>query len=150
MDSAPDQPLDIPRRSAPADLQRITPEAGELDDWRATLQHPAMTASLRLAKMVLRGVVIFGFSFIEIVAELLAPIVLIIGFGWSVLPGILAMAGPDPEARSFLTSLANTIPHEVRIGHTTLTPTGLIVDGVVLIAVVALCRTLQTIVVTEA
>ena len=125
-------------------------ESENLNDWRAALNHPAMAVALRLAKVVARGVVLFAFCFVEIMAELLAPIVLICGIGWAALPGMLSMAGTEGQAREVLSTVLQAIPREIHLGHTVLTPTALIVDGLLLMAVVALCRTVQTIVSTEA
>jgi hypothetical protein len=121
------------------------------DDWRAAATHPAVASALRLIRMVLRGVVVFAFCFLEIIAELAAPIVLICGIGWTALPGLLAVVGgSDGQVHDVVSSIAQAIPGQVRLGHTTLTPTTLIVDGLLLIGVVALCRTVQTIVASEA
>lgn len=125
-------------------------ESENLNDWRDALNHPAMVVALRLAKVVARGVVLFAFCFAEIMAELLAPIVLICGIGWAALPGMLSMAGTEGQAREVLGTVLQAVPRELHFGHTVLTPTALIVDGLLLMAVVALCRTVQTIVSTEA
>lgn len=146
MDSATDKPALLPK---PADRPVVSYDTEPADDWRLALNHPAMIVSLRLSKLVLRGVVLFAVSFIEIVAELLAPILLICGIGWSALPGILSMAGPEGQARDVIAGVAQSIPREIRVGHMVLTPATLIMDGLLLIAVVALCRTVQTIVSTE-
>ncbi len=128
----------------------MSKEVENLDDWRAALNHPAMVVALRVAKVVARGVVLFAFSFVEIVAELLAPLVLICGIGWAALPGLLSMAsGEGGQTHEMLNNVLQSIPREVHLGGMVLTPTGLIVDGLLLIAVVALCRTLQTIVSIE-
>ncbi len=128
-----------------------TTEDRERDDWRAAANHPAVLSALRLARMVLRGVVVFAFCFLEIIAELAAPILLICGVAWAALPGMLSVAGgPDGQVHDVLTSITQAIPTQFRFGHTTLTPTALIVDGLLLIGVVALCRTVQTIVASEA
>ena len=125
-------------------------EFENLNDWRDVLNHPAMVSALRIAKVVARGVALFGFSFVEIIAELLAPVVLICGIGWAALPSILSMASTaEGQAHDVLNTVLQSVPRELRVGHTLVTPTGLIVDGLLLIAVVALCRTLQTIVSTE-
>ncbi len=124
-------------------------EFEDLNDWRAALNHPAMVVALRIAKTVARGVVLFAFSFVEILAELLAPVVLIGGIGWAMLPGVLSMATPEGQAHDMLSNVVQSIPREIHFGHMSLTPTALIVDGLLLIAVVALCRTLQIIISTE-
>lgn len=117
-------------------------------EWHAVAHHPAVAAATRATRMTARGLVFFAFSFIEVLAELLAPIVLVFGIGWSALPGILSMAGPEGQAREFVATVVQAIPKEIHLGHTVITPTSLIVDGVLLVAVVALCRTVQALVTT--
>ncbi len=113
-------------------------------DWQTVASHPAMAAAVQATKMVVRGLILFAFSFIEIVAELLAPIVLVFGIGWAMLPAIVSIAGPEGQARDFVTAMVQAIPREIHFGRTAVTPTSLILEGVLLVAVVALCRTVQT------
>ncbi len=130
----------------PANLSASSPKPVEYDwgDWQTVASHPAMAAATRATKMVVRGLVLFAFSFIEIVAELLAPIVLVFGIGWAMLPGIVSIAGPEGQAKDFVAGMVQAIPREIHLGRTTVTPASLIVEGVLLVAVVALCRTVQT------
>ena len=124
-------------------------ERENLNDWRAALNHPARAAALRIGRAVARGLVLFGFCFVEIIAELLAPVVLIGGIAWSALPSLLSLASTEGQTHDLLNNVMQAVPRELHLGHTVVTPTGLIVDGLLLIGVVALCRTLQTIVATE-
>jgi hypothetical protein len=150
MDSAADRPRNTrSEHPRPATGRLLPPEPQELQDWREALNHPAMLVALRLARVVVRGVALFAVSFVEIMAELLAPIVLIAGIGWSLLPGLLSMAGTEGQAHELLNNVVQSVPRELHIGHLLLTPATLIVDGLLLIAVVALCRTVQTIINTE-
>ena len=121
-----------------------SPVAYDPGGWQAAASHPAMTAAVRATKMVVRGLILFAFSFVEIVAELLAPIVLVFGIGWAMLPGIVSIAGPEGQARDFVTAMVQAIPREIHLGRTAVTPASLILEGILLIAVVALCRTVQT------
>lgn len=121
-------------------------ESQDLSDWRTVLNHPVMVVTLRLARAVARGIVLFAVAFIEIIAELLAPIVLVGGIGWASLPGILSMAGTEGQAHEMLSNVLQSIPKQLHVGTMVLTPTALIVDGLLLVAVVALCRTVQTII----
>lgn len=132
--------------SKPANLSAASPKplAYDLGEWHTVANHPAMAAVTRATRMVARGLVLFGFSFVEIIAELLAPIVLVFGIGWAMLPGIVSIAGPEGQARDFVATMVQAIPHEIHLGRTVVTPTSLIVEGVLLVAVVALCRTVQT------
>jgi hypothetical protein len=120
-----------------------------LNDWRATLNHPAMGVALRIAKSVVRGMILFAVFFTEIVALLLAPIVLILGIGWAVLPAILKMVETQGQPHDLFGGVANAVPREILFGGMAITPTMLILDGVLLIAVAALCRTFETIVSSE-
>jgi hypothetical protein len=149
MDSAAHNHDDFSDRPETSQARRQPHEVQDLNEWRAALNHPAMVATLRIARLVMRGVVLFAFSFIEIMAELLAPIVLICGIGWAALPSLLSMAGNSGQARELLGSAVQSVPSEIHFGGMAFTPTALIVDGLLLIAVVALCRTMQTIVSTE-
>jgi len=115
-----------------------------MDDWRTVANHPAMAAATRVTKLVARGLILFAFSFVEIIAELLAPIVLVFGIGWAMLPGIVSIVGPEGQAREFVTTMVQAIPREIHFGRSVVTPMSLIVEGVLLVAVVALCRTVQT------
>jgi hypothetical protein len=137
--------------SKTTDLPHRTPEARRYDRaaWHSVAAHPAMTAVTRATRLVSRGLVLFVFSFVEIIAELLAPIVLVFGIGWAALPAIVSVAGAEGQAREFLTTLGQAIPKEIHLGRTAITPLSLIVDGVFLVAVVALCRTVQTLACTN-
>lgn len=104
---------------------------------------------MRLIKLVLRGIVLFAISFIEIIAELLAPIVLICGVIWAALPGLLSAAVPEGQGKEILATVMQNIPAVLHIGRLTITPTGMILDGLLLIAIVALSRTMQTIVTAD-
>ncbi len=150
MDSSTDKRDDFPLRQRAAETPRTSYDQQELDDWREALNHPAIAATLRIVRLVLRGLVIFVFSFIEIVAELLAPIVLILGIGWSLLPGILSLAGPEGQAHDMVATVVQAIPRDIHVGRMVLTPSSLIMDGLLLIAVVALCRTIETIIASDA
>lgn len=122
----------------------------DTNDWRAALMHPATLAALRIGKMVARGLLLFAICFVEIVAELLAPVVLICGIGWAALPAVLSMVSLEGQGREMLNTVLQSVPREIHLGHTVLTPTGLIMDGLLLIALVAVCRTVQTILSMEA
>ncbi len=121
-------------------------ELEEQDDWQAALNHPATVTALRFSKLVVQGVIIFAVGFVEIVAEVLAPIVLISGIAWSFVPGLLAGVGPEGPARDAINTVVQSVPKEIHLGHSVITPGSLILDGVMLIALVALCRTILAII----
>jgi hypothetical protein len=146
MDTSTEQTDDFIERSRTAVPRQLSYELEEQDDWRTVLNHPALTATLRLMKMVVQGVVLFAVGFIEIIAEVLAPIVSICGIAWAVLPGVLANMGPEGPARDMINSVVQAVPKELHVGHSVITASSLILYGLVLIAVVALCRTMLAIV----
>jgi hypothetical protein len=96
-------------------------ESEDLNDWRATLNHPAMAVALRISKSVVRGMILFAVFFTEIVALLLAPIVLILGIGWAVLPGILRMVETQGQPRDLFSGVANAVPREILFGGLAIT-----------------------------
>jgi hypothetical protein len=127
----------------------MSDESEDLNEWRAALNHPAMAVALGIAKSVVRGMILFVVFFTEIVAVLLAPIVLIAGIGWAILPGILKMVETQGQSRDLFSGVANAVPTEFLVAGMALTPTILIMDGLLLIGVAALCRTVETIVSSE-
>ena len=146
MDSQPEKTEDFIDRGTGAAPRALSYELQDEDEWRAILNHPAMVTTLRLSRTVLQGVILFAVGFVEIIAEVLAPIVLISGIAWSVVPGLLTGIGPEGPARDMINSVVQSVPREFHYGHSVMTPGTLIMYGVVLIAVVALCRTVLAIV----
>jgi hypothetical protein len=114
---------------------------------RLARDHPTMRVTLRLARLIIGGVFLFAIAFVEMLAELLAPIVLICGAAWAALPSVMsALGGTNPETSELVQTMLKSVPSHLAFGHVMLTPMGLIFDGLLLIAVVALCRTLQVVV----
>ncbi len=146
MDGSSDKTEDFIDRAAAAVPRRMSYELEEQDDWQAALNHPATVTALRISKRVVQGLVMFAVGFVEIVAEVLAPIVLISGIAWSFLPGLLSGVGPEGPARDAINSVVQAVPREIHFGHSVITPGSLIFDGIMLIALVALCRTILAIV----
>ncbi|EHH67648.1 hypothetical protein [Gluconobacter morbifer] len=90
----------------------------------------------------------FAFYFAQQVAELLAPLLLIIGIGWALLPHLVqaittTAASADPQARDVMNHVAGTLPTQIQIGSHLLTPGSLIFDGFLLMAVAAAGATLS-------
>ena len=99
----------------------------------------------RTLRILVCGVATFALTFIEQVAEILAPLFLIAGIAWWVLVNLTANLHLDPMLQSVVTQL----PHSLSLGGHYLTPEGLIRNGVLLVAVVAVCRTLNGIIAKE-
>ncbi|MBS1062241.1 hypothetical protein JK185_04130 [Gluconobacter wancherniae] len=90
----------------------------------------------------------FAFYFVQQIAELLAPLLLILGIGWYILPHIVgaittSAANADPQARDIMNHVASTIPYQLQIGSHLLTPGSLIFDGFLLMAIAAIGATIS-------
>ncbi len=96
----------------------------------------------RVAQMVLWAVFNVAFVFVELVAELLAPLLLMAGAGWWALPRVLSLVVLDGPANDVVRSVATRLPTEVLVAGSWVSATKLIADAFLLFAVVAVCRTL--------
>lgn len=90
----------------------------------------------------------FLFSFLIQLTELFAPILLILGAGWSLLPHLITMATAtlgslteDQQTHEIVNHISHTIPDQVVVAGHTLTPHGLITDGLLLMALAAASST---------
>ena len=82
--------------------------------------------------------------FCEHLAELFAPLLLLAGAVWWAIPRALGAITLDGQANDLLQVVRNHVPHDVYIDGAWYSSGTLIWDGVLLIAVVAICRTLST------
>ncbi len=103
---------------------------------------------LLLLRLGLWSVLHFAFYFLQQLAELLAPLLLVAGIGWWALPKIVAAitvgaSNADPQARDLLNTISATIPAGVRLAGHWITPGGLILDGLLLMAIAAIGATLS-------
>ncbi|GBR02022.1 hypothetical protein [Acetobacter oeni] len=111
------------------------------------------SAGSRLTSVIRLGIwstLYFLFYLAQQIAELLAPLLLILGIGWAALPYIVGAVSSgassvDAQARDVMSHMADAIPHQVVVGSHLLTPSGLIFDGILLMAVAALGATLSAI-----
>lgn len=90
----------------------------------------------------------FAFYLAQQIAELLAPLLLIIGIGWYLLPHIVSAittsaASADPQARDIMNHVAGTIPTQLVLNGHVMTPGGLIFDGILLMGLAAVGATLS-------
>ena len=90
----------------------------------------------------------FAFYFAQQVAELLAPLLLILGLGWYILPHIVnaittSAASADPQAKDIMNHVAGTLPTHLQIGSHLLTPGSLMFDGFLLMGLAAIGATLS-------
>ncbi|GAJ28055.1 hypothetical protein [Acidomonas methanolica] len=92
----------------------------------------------------------FAFYLAQQIAEILAPLLLVIGLGWAALPTIVravttSAANADPQARDVMSHVVAAIPSQLTVAGHVLTPTGLILDGFLLMGLAALGATLSAI-----
>ncbi|RBM09645.1 hypothetical protein [Novacetimonas cocois] len=117
------------------------------DGARATAHRPVWMNTVRIAVW---SVCYFAFYFVQQVSELLAPLVLILGIGWSALPRLMGVVstsseGSDPQAHDVIVRVSHAIPDHLNVGSHLLTPSSLIFDGLALMAAAALCATLSAV-----
>lgn len=108
-------------------------------------------AGLRLLQTAIGAVCYFVFYFVQQMAELFAPLLLIAGAAWAALPALVktltrSTASADPQAHDAIASVANAIPEQITLAGHDLTASGLICDGLGLMAVAAAGATLAMLV----
>ncbi len=104
---------------------------------RGVLRHGPSVAG-RAARITLWGVVHFAFVLAQQLAELLAPLLLVLGIGWYALPRAVSLIQTnDGQMRDILNGLVERVPTELTVAGHSLTPVGLIVDGVLLMVIAA-------------
>ncbi len=112
----------------------------ELDGRRATVL-PGLGQVARVAIWsVLNAVLVFA----EHLAELFAPLLLLAGAVWWAIPRGLGALTLEGQANDLLQTVRGHVPHEIYVDGSWYTAGTLIWDGIELIAVVAICRTLST------
>lgn len=102
-----------------------------------------------LVRTAIWSVCYFAFYFVQQIAELFAPLLLIAGVAWAALPALVgtlskSAASADPQARDAIANVASAIPHHLAIAGHDLTASGLIWDGIMLMALAAAGATLAT------
>ncbi|MFT8367921.1 MAG: hypothetical protein ABF888_01435 [Acetobacter papayae] len=115
------------------------PPAPALHEGGSTILHLICTALWVICHFVA--------GFIQQVAELLAPFLLIAGVVWAAVPTLTgaltrSTAAADPQARDAISNAAAAIPHEIILGGHMLSATSLIYDGIGLMALAAAASTL--------
>ncbi len=100
----------------------------------------------RVARMVLWAVLNVALVFVELVAELLAPLLLMAGAVWWALPRVLSLVVLDGPANDVLRSVATKLPTEVLVAGSWVSAPKLVADAFLLFAVVAVCRTMAALI----
>ena len=97
-----------------------------------------------VARVVIWSAVNAILLFAEHLAELLAPFVLLGGAIWWAVPKALAAITLEGQANDLLQMVRSHVPHDLYIDGSYYSAGTLIWDGIYLVAVVAICRTLST------
>ncbi|KAA2212106.1 hypothetical protein [Teichococcus oryzae] len=100
---------------------------------------------LKGVRVLFWGLIIFALTFVELVAELAGPLLLIAGALWWLGLHVLAGIQLEPELQQYL----SYVPGTLRAGGYSFTPAGMIRQGLLLLAVVAACRTINGIIARE-
>ncbi len=96
------------------------------------------TVAGRAVRVTAWSIAHFAFALAQQLAELLAPLLLILGIGWYALPRIVGLIQTsDGQMRDILNGLQDHVPTELTIEGHVLTPGGLILDGVLLMVIAA-------------
>ena len=98
----------------------------------------------RYARLALWSVLNAALLFGEIVAELLAPLLLLGGIVWWAVPKALASITLDGPPGDLLQVVRSHVPHDIYLNGDYYSAGSLITDGLWMIAVVAICRTAST------
>ena len=97
----------------------------------------------RFVRVAVWSIINAALMFAEHLAEMLAPLLLMAGAVWWLVPRALDAVSLDGQAEDVLQLVRAHVPHEVYFDGTTYTASGLIADALWLVAVVAICRTLS-------
>ena len=95
------------------------------------------------------GLAHWALSFAEQVLEVVSPLVLVIGLGWWALPRLATLVPLDAQARAVADDALAHVPQSLHLAGMSLSPMGMIVDGLLLMALAALLQTMSAIVASE-
>ncbi|NIE81279.1 hypothetical protein [Asaia sp. As-1742] len=107
-------------------------------------------SGLAILRTAFWAVCYFAFYFAQQVAEVLAPLCLVLGIGWMALPKALSAittgtASTDPQAQDVMNHVVGSIPDHLAIGSHVMTASGLVFDGFMLMAIAALGATVSAV-----
>lgn len=110
---------------------------------------PAFLPQLgRYARLAVWSVLNAALLFGEILAELLAPVLLLAGIVWWAIPRALASITLEGPPGDVLQMVRSRVPHDIYLNGDYYSASTLITDGLWMIAVVAICRTASTAITT--
>jgi hypothetical protein len=105
-------------------------------------------APMLLLRLGLWSVLHALFYFLQQLAELLAPLLLVAGLGWWALPHVVGAitteaGNGDSQMHDILNTISGTIPAGLHLAGHWITPASLIFDGLLLMAFAAIGATLS-------
>lgn len=105
------------------------------------------SAIFRMILTVIWAICHFVFFFIQQIAEIFAPLLLIIGIVWKILPSLVHSAvgmvdAADPQIRDMVGRGTELIPTSINVAGHIVSASSLIFDGFLLIGLTALCATI--------
>lgn len=125
--------------------ERLTTSASQE---RYTRKTPSQGNLLfRMGLTIVWAICHFAFFFIQQVAEIFAPLLLIVGIIWKIVPSLVHSAvgmvdASDPQIRDMVGRGTDLIPSSLTIAGHTISASSLIFDGFLLIGLTALCATM--------
>lgn len=125
--------------------ERLTTSASQE---RYTRKSPSQgNPLLRMGLTIVWAICHFAFFFIQQVAEIFAPLLLIVGIIWKIVPSLVHSAvgmvdASDPQIRDMVGRGTDLIPSSLTIAGHTISASSLIFDGFLLIGLTALCATM--------
>lgn len=125
--------------------ERLTTSASQE---RYTRKTPSQGNLLfRMGLTIVWAICHFAFFFIQQVAEIFAPLLLIVGIIWKIVPSLVHSAvgmvdASDPQIRDMVGRGTDLIPSSLTIAGHTISASSLIFDGFLLIGLTAFCATM--------
>ena len=125
-----------------------SPSVNYTETLPARLRQSVFPQLERMGRIALWAVINAALLFAEHAAELAAPFLIIGGAVWWAIPQALSAITLDGPANDMLQTVKARVPHEMLFGGNYVSASSLITDGVLCIAVVAICRTITTMLTT--
>ena len=95
------------------------------------------------------GLLHWAVGFAGQLLEVTAPLVLVCGLGWWAVPRVVRLVPMDAQAQTAVDDVLARMPETLHVAGMWLSPVGLIVDGLLLMALAALLQTMGAIIAAE-
>ncbi|QDH14739.1 hypothetical protein E3E11_01415 [Oecophyllibacter saccharovorans] len=110
----------------------------------------SLFSGLWLTRNIIWAFAHFTACFVLQISEFFAPLLLVLGIGWSLVPHVVGLAShslntasADSQTRDLIAHITTSFPMQVEVSGHVLTPHGLIMDGFLLMALTAFCATVS-------